>query len=350
MERRTCSPLLATILLALACLSVWQMIGCPGPPQSVYITSPAYTLLSSTNSTDLQFSTDTLPSWDFSTLINLDDFKFEIINHVCNDTPPFLLVLVHSAPNNREKRKTIRETWGEPRDNMKILFMLGSVNNTKTQQFIEKENKMHGDLVQGNFKDAYRNMTYKHVMVFKYVVYYCPQVKYILKTDDDVFVNMPTVMSFLNVALSAWGSRKLMLCTPFENPQVKRSYRSKWRVSFKEFPDKYYPTYCPGWAVIYSPDVVFRLYREAQRSEYFWIDDVHITGILAKRLDLVHTPLKDLILEPNQVDHIIKYNSTDSPGIFPFLYGSPNLKQDVIYKLWYVVRERMKYDRLAKAR
>lgn len=345
MERRSCTPLMITFLLALACLSVWQMIGCPGPP-SVYVSSPHYNL-SPVNGTEPLYGTEILPSWDFSTLINLDNFKFDIINHVCNDTPPFLLVVIHSAPENTAKRRTIRETWGEPRQNIKMLFMLGSVENDTTQMKLLEENKVHGDLVQGNFHDAYRNMTYKHVMVFKYAIYYCPQAKYVLKTDDDVFVNMPSVMSFLNNSLSRFGSRKLILCTPFIQAIVKRSWRSKWRVSFSEYPYKYYPNYCPGWAIIYSPDVVFELYREAQRSEYFWIDDVHITGILAKRLNLKHTPLENLVLSKGEVNKIIEMNSTENSV---FLYGSPDLKQDVIYKLWNVVREKTKNYRSAKAR
>lgn len=120
--------------------------------------------------------------------------------------------------------------------------------------------------VQGNFHDAYRNMTYKHVMALKYAAYHCPRARYVLKTDDDVFVNMPTVMAFLSVDLSAYGARHLLLCQPTYGSKVKRSYRSKWRVSWWEFPHSTYPTYCPGWAVLYSPDVVFSLYREAQVS------------------------------------------------------------------------------------
>ena len=63
-----------------------------------------------------------------------------------------------------------------------------------------------------------------------------------------------------------------------------------------EYPGRMYPPYCAGWFVLYSPDVVILLYREAQRTEYFWIDDVHVTGTLAARANPTHTPLGNLVL------------------------------------------------------
>lgn len=263
------------------------------------------------------------------------------MNFPCNESSPFLLVLVHSAPDNKAKRQTIRNTWGESRNNVKVVFLLGEVEDQNKQFELEEENIIYGDLIQGSFKDAYRNMTYKHVMAFKFAVYYCRQAKFILKTDDDIFVNMPSVMAFLTRDLSPWNSKKLLLCTPFYRAKVKRSYRSKWRVSFKEYPYKYYPPYCPGWALIYSSDIVYKLYQEAQRSEYFWIDDVHITGILAERINLNITPLNDLVLDSYQLNYILRNNSTDS-SVGNFLYGPADLTQDVIYQLWSIMQSRDK--------
>lgn len=349
MDRRTCSPWMASILLVLTCLSVWQMMGCPGPPNSVYVTTPVYTLLSASNYTYNVYSKNMLPQSDFSVLINIPNFRFTIFSKVCgmNDTIgeyPFLLVLVHSAPSNTAKRKTIRETWGEKRDKMKLVFMFGEVDTPQQQNQLEEEHMVHGDIVQGSFHDAYRNMTYKHVMALKYAVYFCSQARYIMKVDDDIFVNMPNLIAFLTKDLSEWGARNLVLCQPTLNSMARRSYRSKWRVSFKEFPHKYYPTYCQGWAIIYSPDVVFRLYHEAQQSEYFWIDDVHITGILAKRLNLVLTPITDFILSEEQTYVFLKKNGSNvGTSSEMFLFGSLDLKQDVFFKLWSLLRNKTKH-------
>ena len=59
----------------------------------------------------------------------------------------------------------------------------------------------------------------------------------------------------------------------------------------QEYPGKYYPTYCFGWGVILSPDVVFDLYLESRTTPYFWVDDVYVTGLLAEKAAIEQTDL-----------------------------------------------------------
>lgn len=47
--------------------------------------------------------------------------------------------------------------------------MLGAVNNESLQNAINEESERYHDLVQGNFVDSYRNLTYKHVMGLKWI-------------------------------------------------------------------------------------------------------------------------------------------------------------------------------------
>ena len=41
------------------------------------------------------------------------------------------------------------------------------------------------------FQDIYYNLTLKTVMGLKWSSIYCSQAKYVMKTDDDIFVNVP---------------------------------------------------------------------------------------------------------------------------------------------------------------
>ncbi|EFA01052.2 Lactosylceramide 1,3-N-acetyl-beta-D-glucosaminyltransferase-like Protein [Tribolium castaneum] len=99
-----------------------------------------------------------------------------------------------------------------------------------------------------------------------------------------------------------------------------------------EYAAKTYPPYCPGWAVLYSPDVVFDLYREAQKTDYFWIDDVHITGTLIEKIRLKHVDVDDLVLNRNAL-----YQPEKDRG--PFLFGPPNMDDEEIKALWEYVEE-----------
>lgn len=117
-------------------------------------------------------------------------------------------------------RRAIRSTWGK---DLHLVFLLGETNSSQTQQALEQENHVHHDLVQGSFLDSYRNLTYKHVSGLKWTTYHCPGATYVLKTDDDVFLNTPYFTEFLNRELSPLGARRLILCEVLYTPIVKRS-------------------------------------------------------------------------------------------------------------------------------
>ncbi|XP_046736301.1 beta-1,3-galactosyltransferase 5-like [Diprion similis] len=330
-----CTLLFVVALTVTGCFSFWLLNGCPGPPIPVPVvaTSPAYELIlpGNTSAPTRPYSLAELPSDDETSLIDLRNFRFLINHDPCNKTQPLLLMLIHSAPANLPKRMVIRETWGQKRFGAIVLFLVGTMPGMQGK--IEEEDRMYGDIVQGNFQDAYRNMTYKHVMALKWAAYHCPGAKYVLKLDDDVFVHTPALLEFLAHDLSPWGAKRLILCNSMAMAMVKRSWRSKWRVSPLEYPGKTYPVYCAGWAIMYSPDSVFLLYREAQKTSYFWIDDVHITGTLAKKINLTHTPLNSLILTPDRMQTFIE--TPYSPG--DFLFGPANLAEGDIRALWKAV-------------
>ena len=40
------------------------------------------------------------------------------------------------------------------------------------------------------FQDTYHNLTLKTIMGLKWMSIFCPQAQYVLKTDDDIYVNV----------------------------------------------------------------------------------------------------------------------------------------------------------------
>lgn len=327
-----CTLIFVVVLALTGCISFWLRIESTGSviPYSSSTSAAGYLLILPGNLTQPSqpYSLNELPSDDKSTLIDIKDFKFTINHNLCNKTQPLLLLLIHSAPGNFRKRKVVRETWGQETSDLILLFFVGS--SEKYKKALEDENRKYKDLIQGNFLDAYRNMTYKHVMALKWATYYCPSAKYILKLDDDVFVHIPALLNFLTQDLSPWGARRLILCDLKLEVAVKRSWRSKWRVSPQEYPGRLYPAYCAGFAILYSPDTVFLLYREAQKEPYFWIDDVHITGVLARKINITHTSLDSLVLTTENMHNLLQNRSNQRD----FLFGPPNLVEKEIRALY----------------
>ncbi|XP_017014298.1 lactosylceramide 1,3-N-acetyl-beta-D-glucosaminyltransferase A [Drosophila takahashii] len=287
------------------------------------------------------------PNGSSMQLMDLNNFVYLIDQPAC-DKDVRVLILVHSAVRNTEKRRIIRETWADRKyidgTPLKVIFLVGGVgaNAERWQQFLGRENHLNGDLIQGNFDDAYRNMTYKHVMALKWFNEKCSGAQLLVKVDDDVFMNTPQLVKYLTTPslpeFAMLQDPQLMLCRVVRHSRVKRSYRSKWRVTYKEYPHRFYPEYCPGMAIVYAPDVVRRLFEAAQKSKYFWVDDVLITGILAEETGSKITPLK-YYLEQKDVRSLLSGEADlEDP---PFLFTNHAIKPDESMEIWQMALDRI---------
>lgn len=327
-KRKFLWHLTVLVVAFLLILFLWHLLRILSPYPEVYRDVPVY--FTHSEYYNYSYPLHLLAHNDYDFLVNYS-FTFNILSLGCNDNT-FLLVLVHSATSNFRKRKVIRETWGHAANNVKLFFVMGTSTSVLIQKKIVQENRIYKDIIQGNFLDVYRNLTYKHVMSLKYATYHCSRAKYILKTDDDVFVNMPLMKKFLSIDLSPFSTSKLLFCTVKKSASVIRTYRSKWRVGFEEYPLRTYPPYCLGWAILYSPDVLFQLYKSAQNtSEVFWIDDVHITGILAAKNNITHTDSESSVISKQAQFRLV--NDLIFPDK-PFLFGQPDLKEIEIKNMW----------------
>lgn len=176
-------------------------------------------------------------------LVDLNNFKFKINSPVCESDEISVITVISSAPNNFHKRQAIRNTWGKPTDYLKHVFLLGETTEELFKNILE-EQKQYSDIVQGNFIDAYRNLTYKHIMGLKWANRCCPNAKFVLKTDDDVFVHLYELKELLDKRLSS--EKDLVSCLVNKNMPVLRDGSSKWYVSENEFKGSVYPVYCSG--------------------------------------------------------------------------------------------------------
>ena len=174
-------------------------------------------------------------------------------------------------------------------------------------------------------------LTYKHVCGLKWFSYYCPLAKFMIKNDDDMFVNSPFLLSYLLENRNQIQEEKqLIWCNKFI---LSISYRtkSKYQVSLEEYPNEYYPSFCQGGSVIYSADLVKDLYVEAQQSKYFRLDDGLVTGILAKKLNVSIKHLGKMLITADEALNLGKANSNRS---IEYFFIRPHIQWDNITNLW----------------
>lgn len=163
--------------------------------------------------------------------------------------------------------------------------------------------------------------------------------RYVLKTDDDAFVNTIGLLSYLRnldrrhetassrdrensafdrtmftnqsasqpaaasalsaarttaaaAALSEIKRRQFIVCHFRPRPRVSRS--GKWGSTPIERPHPFWPPFCIGLAYVVTGELLPALYRKSLEVPFLWLDDVYVTGFLPLVLggDVVrHVPL-----------------------------------------------------------
>lgn len=229
-----------------------------------------------------------------TSLLDLPNFEYLANPDTCGSHEPVLaVVLVHSHPANVDVRNTARDHISSEMLadlGMRRVFLMGRAINAQKlypavhQEFIKQESAQHMDLVQGNFVEHYRNLTYKHVMGLAWVTKYCSQAKFVIKIDDDIAVDVHQIRQMILYKYAKIRNELLGLVQIDAHPL--RTNESKWQVTREEFAGNVYPPFLSGWCYIAPMDVVQKLVIFAHTLPYFWIDDVFITGILADKLGI----------------------------------------------------------------
>ena len=146
----------------------------------------------------LPFEKPILP--EFGPVVNdITSISYRITPRPCkNET--FLLVIVVSAPHHFEKRLVLRKTWMKDFDASKtvVTFVTGLTSNSEVTDNITKEASMYDDILQINMTDSYYNLTEKFVATLKWIHSYCPKISFVLKCDDDVYVNVRNLFAAMN--------------------------------------------------------------------------------------------------------------------------------------------------------
>ena len=215
---------------------------------------------------------------NFKYIINPEDF--------CDSQDLYFITYVHTAAKYVERRNHIRRTWGNSDlhgRKFKVLFVLGANGDPEMQKAVVEESDKYGDILQEDFIDTYRNLTYKGIAALKWIEKYCNHAKYVLKTDDDTFVNTFTYIRYLqSIDRIGTDTENMILCAVWHQMTVSR--KGKWSVTRQQFNASSYPTYCSGCAFTFTMDVALAIHKISYHVPFFWVDDAYITGILPMRI------------------------------------------------------------------
>jgi len=167
-----------------------------------------------------------------------------------------LLVLVISAVKNHKRRDAIRVTWGSSAgslENVKVLFV------SSRDQHLNAEKLVHDDVLEVDVPDEYQLLTQKLLESLDGVR--DMSFEYLLKCDDDSFVNLPRVVSELERVPANgfyWG---------YFSGAARVHTAGKWKETKWTMCDFYLP-FALGGGYVLSKDLVMFIVNNRHHLKY----------------------------------------------------------------------------------
>ncbi|KAM8888179.1 UDP-GlcNAc:betaGal beta-1,3-N-acetylglucosaminyltransferase 7 [Synchiropus picturatus] len=235
-----------------------------------------------------------------------------LLNHAekCSgDT--YLLMVIKSVATQHDRREVIRKTWGKEQvlngRRIKTVFLLGKPSNeaerANHQKLVEFEDYIYGDILQWDFLDSFFNLTLKETHFLKWFHTYCPNVRYVFKGDDDVFVSVENIFEFLDN--SKHGGNLFVGDVIFKAKPIRKK-ENKYYIPLAMYNKTHYPPYAGGGGFLMGGTLARRLYRVADSLELYPIDDVFL-GMCLEVLEVMpikHNAFKTFGLVKNKASKL----------------------------------------------
>ncbi|KAH6943663.1 hypothetical protein HPB50_025055 [Hyalomma asiaticum] len=218
---------------------------------------------------------------------------YSVVHRCRTGGPLSYIFFVHSAPKNWVKRRLLRETIGDiamaTKHSWTTVFFVGMSRNLGVQRKVLDEAEQHGDVVMLPYVDAYRNLTYKYVYGIKWTMDNCPAVRYVVKMDDDMVINLTKLVAYLERRNPREPAA--FHCYVWTNMMVDRNTASPWYLSRKMYRKGVFSPYCSGSTVLFASKVMEAVYNASFDVPFIPVDDAYVTGEVAKKAGVGHVSL-----------------------------------------------------------
>lgn len=197
---------------------------------------------------------------------------------------PELIILISSISNHFTERTLIRNTWGSiaKGDRVRYIFVLGCASVEESVILkLSRESQTHHDIIQGSFEETYTNLPYKTMFSLAFAVKFCPGVKYVMKTDDDMFINIANLLHVLQKT----NMDKTIIGDCIQSASVIRNPFSKWRISYSVYKNNKYPPFCSGTGYVMTTKTASLLTKQARNIPFIPLEDIHL-ALVGEELDI----------------------------------------------------------------
>ncbi|XP_022901986.2 beta-1,3-galactosyltransferase 5-like [Onthophagus taurus] len=214
-----------------------------------------------------------------------------------------LLVIIMTKLHHKSKRMGIRKTWGHYAliNDISIAFLFGGGKSDGTKT----ELNMYSDMIIEKNVDSEFNRSLKSISMMEFVSTHCPDVKYVLKTKDDVFINMP---SLLKVIEKLNNNVSALYGHIHHHKRTNRINKSKHYISHNQYNDSVLPDYLSSETYLFPGHIAKRIYDESLNHIYIPAEDIFLTGIVPQKLKIKRIGKSEFITQ----HHISEYKTHTS--------------------------------------
>ena len=194
-------------------------------------------------------------------------------------------------------RERIRTTWGllcKKVEWCSYSFIVGYSDDTTSEDQINKEHLLHKDILKEPFIDTYNNLTLKSIYLLKHFVVQRLRLKFLLKVDDDSYVNILGLRKLLKTLQSnpkkgifgflQKGSKSSHWLPTVHRPttnSLQDEQTRKWIVPKYMYRRRLFPQFLGGSGYLVERQDAQCLLSTSQIVSIIHLEDVYITGLCA---------------------------------------------------------------------
>ncbi len=206
----------------------------------------------------------------------------------------FFVILVTSRPGNFANRAAIRLSWGRMDSDVnkqaiksrtsltwKTIFSVGLANSAKIGSVVSLEYDRFGDILRLPYQDSYKNLPNKTMNSLEWIADSC-RPKYVLKTDDDCYINIFQMLTWLQ---SLPPSHEYIGRVNTEMPVI-RDPKHRNFVAKEEHKENIYKPYCAGGGYVLKGSVIKKITEVGKKIKQIINEDAYM-GMLANALHIV---------------------------------------------------------------
>ena len=242
------------------------------------------------------------------------------------ENDPHIVIGSPVGPRQLEERIATRRSWGRVKEvngmRVKHIFFAGQdENDPEGDKLLQEENNCYHDIIQFDMKNHFMNLTLLSILTYNWTSHYCPNIKYYVRCDNDMWMNPELLIS--NMLSTPRNNSILGFLIPHGQPI--RHPLSRYYLPSSVYPESYFPPYMSGCFVAISGDALRGIVETSSTIRpILYFDDVYL-GLVARQrgISLIPVPPYKVFFGP------IPFNS-----FFKQVWGIHRIGPSIRVALW----------------